>query len=156
MATNTTLPGKETGGLPNIPAGQVGMDPGSSPYINTGKTVGAQTVRATGGGAGDAQWRQNLATFSGGQFARPGGHLDFNPLSNNPFGGAPTGGGNSPQMGMPSTLLQMALGGQPFSWNQPKAAPAQSPTPSGGSTINNNDDWLSRYMGQGRNMGFQL
>ena len=151
MPTSTLLPGKE------MNPSQVSLGAGGAgPYINTGgggsKVVGPETVRATGGGSGDAQWRQNLATFSGGQFARPGGSLNFNPLSNNPFGGAPTGGGNAPQMGMPSTLLQMALGGQPFSWNQPKP-PTASPTPSGASTMNSPNDWLSQYMSQGNNFG---
>jgi hypothetical protein len=109
-------------------------------------------VRAIGDSKqGDAGWRQNLATFSGGQFARPGGSLNFNPLSNTPFGGAATGGGNAPVMGMPSTLLQLSLGMNPMTMQNP---PAQSPTPSGKSTLNSNDDWLSRYMSQGAQFGY--
>src|SRR5215475_7260919 len=104
--TNTLMPAKEV---------NIGSGPG--PYLSTqgSRVVGPETVRATGDSKqGDAGWRQNLATFSGGQFQRPGGFLNFNPLSNSPFGGQATGGGNAPAMGMPSTLLQYALGMNPM------------------------------------------
>lgn len=114
-------------------------------------TVGPESVRASGSGPGDATWRQNLATFSGGQFQRPGGFLSFDPTSAQPFGGAPTGGGTAPLFGLPSTLLSMALGGQPFSFS-PSASSSQQPqsTGSGDSTAMTNSDWLARYMGGGR------
>lgn len=131
-----------------IKAGQVNAT--NTAPAQTSTTVGPESIRATGTGPGDASWRQNLATFSGGQFQRPGGFLGFDPTSAQPFGGAATGGGTAPVMGMPSTLLSMALGGQPFSFAPP--APQQQPqsTPSGDSTFMNGDDWLSRYMGGGR------
>ncbi len=58
-------------------------------------------------------------------------------------------------MGMPSTLLQMALGGQPFSFNTPSAP---KPAPTQGTMANQSqllsmNDWLSQYMGQGSNLG---
>lgn len=129
-----------------IKAGQVSATNTAPAPAQTSTTVGPESVRATGTGPGDASWRQNLATFSGGQFQRPGGFLGFDPTSAQPFGGAPTGGGTAPVFGMPSTLLSMALGGQPFSFAPP--APQQSPqsTSSGDSTFMDNNDWLSRYM----------
>ena len=162
MAMNSNPAGasRSIGPLPVI---ETVMRPGSVAVGNPGGTgtpyIGAQSVRATGGGAGDAGWRQNLATFSGGQFTRPGGSLAFNPLSTNPFSAqsAPSGGGNAPAMGSPSTLLQYALGMNPMTGlppsgggsATPSSAPAQSPTPSGGGTINSIPDWLEMYMSQG-------
>jgi hypothetical protein len=144
------LPGKEVG---------LGSNSGGGPYLPTSSPqpsqYGAQSVRATGGGAGDAAWRQNLATFSGGQFERPGGSLSFNPLSTNPFSGAPTGGGNSPVQGSPSTLLQYALGMNPLTMMPssptatPSAGPAQTSTPSGQSTQNSIPEWLDQFMSMG-------
>jgi len=136
--TSPIQPGKET------PQGQ------STPQPTTA-TVKPEAIRATGSGPFDAAFRQNLATFAGGLFNRPGGNLSFNPTSNQAFGGAPTGGGNDPAIGMPSTLLQNALGGNPFSFSPPQ--PTQPP-----STANQQapdllqvQDWWNRMMGQGMN-----
>jgi hypothetical protein len=102
-----------------------------------------ESVRATGSGPFDPAFRQNLATFAGGLFNRPGGNLSFNPTSNQSFGQA-TGGGDAPLLGMPNTLLSNALGGNPFSYTPP--APAD--------TSNQNipvsmQDWLNRFMNSG-------
>lgn len=59
----------------------------------------AGAVRSTAGGPFDSAYRQNLATFAGGDLARPeGGVLSFNPLAADPFGGQ-----------MPDTLLGQAF-----------------------------------------------
>jgi hypothetical protein len=137
----------------SVPASQVAI---GNPGTPGQQYIGAQSVRAQGGGAGDAGWQQNLATFSGGQFQRPGGSLSFNPLSTSPFSGqsAATGGGNAPAMGSPSTLLQYALGMNPMTpppigTATPSSGAAQQPTPSGGGTINTITDWLDQFMSQG-------
>lgn len=132
---------------------QVGMKPGTSPYIggtpsNTARTatpklvgpigaaqppqppqqkLGAQGILATGSGPGGAAYGQNLANYSGGQFMRPQGGLQFNPfqIGQTQFG-APTGGGNAPSYGIPQTLLGQAQGGQPFAPTPPPAPPATS------------------------------
>lgn len=119
--------------------------PSTAPPANV---VGPESVRATGAGPFDSAYRQDLATYAGGLFARPGGNLSFNPTSNAPFGGAATGGGSAPVLGMPNTLLQNALGGNPFTYTPP--APASS-TDSGDSTNLNLQDWFNQFMGQGGN-----
>lgn len=110
--------------------------------------VGPESVRATGTGPFDQAYRQDLATYAGGLFARPGGNLSFNPTSNQPFGGAAVGGGSAPVFGMPNTLLQNALGGNPFSFTPP--LPAQGATNNQPGT-QQMQDWLNQLLGQGRN-----
>lgn len=114
--------------------------------------LGAESVRASGGPAGNQAWQQDLATFAGGQFQRPSGNLSFNPLSPTPFGGAATGAGNAPVMGMPTSLLQQALGGGGFSaTNADQVAPqSNNNVPSGPAP--SSQDWLDRYLGGGRMM----
>ena len=77
----------------------------SKPYVN----YGAEAVRATGQGPYDSAYRQNLATYAGGGFQRPGGYLGFNPTGQLP--GNPTGTGSAPVQGAPTDLLSMALTG---------------------------------------------
>jgi hypothetical protein len=95
-----------------------GAPPAQQP--STG-TLGAESVRATGSGPFDPTYRQNLATFAGGQFARPGGNLSFDPTGQ--LFGNPTGGGNAPLQGMPDSLVGQALSGNPFSFTPPTPAP---------------------------------
>jgi len=131
--TNPLLPGQERSGpaQPSAPS----------------TTLGPESVRATGTGPFDDTYRQNLATFAGGLFGRPGGMLGFNPTSNQPFGGAQVGGGNAPLFGMPSTQNQMALGGNPFSFTPP-VAQQQNASPG----IMTMSDWLKQFTSQGRNL----
>lgn len=108
----------------------------------------AESIRATGSGPYDAAYRQNLATYAGGQFARPGGNMSFNPTDPATFPGQPTGGGTAPVTGMPFSLLDMALGGQPFSWQPP------APASTGGAGPQQPDwqqlsEWLKQMLGQG-------
>jgi hypothetical protein len=91
-----------------------------------GGTLGSEAVRATGAGPYDNAYRQDLATYAGGQFQRPGGSLSFNPTG--PLFGNPTGGGNAPVQGMPNDLLSLALGGQGFG-AQPTPPVAPKPKP---------------------------
>lgn len=112
-------------------------------------TVGPSAVRATGSGPFDSAYRQNLATYAGGQFAPgSGGGLSFNPTDTSTFPGQPTGGGNAPVTGMPNTLLDEALGGQSFSWTPPPAQP--SATPSGQATMPSLQDWLKQFLMNGK------
>lgn len=124
---------------------------GGSPYLNTGKpdpkqarpnviankpsiaspanpnVLGAQAVRSTGSGPFDQGYRQDLATYAGGNFARPGGSLSFDPTGS--LFGNPTGGGSAPVSGMPTNLLTQALGGQGFSAPPPTAMPSAQQKP---------------------------
>lgn len=84
--------------------------------------LGAQAVRATGQGPYDPAYRQNLATYAGGDLERPGGFLGFNPTG--ALFGNPTGAGSAPVLGMPTDLTTSALGGQAFG-----APPPPSPAP---------------------------
>lgn len=86
-------------------------------------TLGAEAVRSTGTGPFDSTYRQNLASYAGGLFQRPGGYLGINPTGND-FGGN-SGGGNAPALGAPNSLLQLGLGGQSFQVGNPQ--PAQQP-----------------------------
>jgi hypothetical protein len=120
--------------------------PGGTPAYQAppppANVMGAESVRATGTGPFDSAYRQDLATYAGGLFGRPGGNLSFNPTSNDPFGGAATGAGSDPVLGMPNTLLQNALGGNPFSYAPPAPkAPAQTPNPM--------QAWLQQFLQQG-------
>ena len=89
--------------------------------------VGAQAVRATGAGPFDPAYRQDLATYAGGNFQRPNGFLGFNPTGD--LFGNPTGGGNAPVPGMPTDLLTSALGGQAVGAQSQPSQPAQQPAP---------------------------
>lgn len=116
-----------------LPSRGVSMTPGSAPYTtgqSNSSSLGPEAVRATGTGPFDSAYRQNLATYAGGQFQRPGGVLSFNPTAQQgqagALGGLPTGGGNAPITGSPNSLLGMAIGGAPFS--PPGGAPAPSTT----------------------------
>jgi hypothetical protein len=115
----------------------------------SGKVLGSEAVRATGG-AYDPAYNQDLATYAGGLFQRPGGTLSFNPTG--PLSGNATGGGNAPVQGMPNTLIEQALGGQSFAYNP---TPATPPTPSTANAPNNLanpqnwQSWLQGIMGQG-------
>jgi hypothetical protein len=116
--------------------------------------LGAESVRATGQGPFDSAYRQNLATYGGGQFARPGGTLGFNPTAQ--FGqlgslssmGQPNGAGTAPLMGSPTDLLSMALGGQAVSAPQP-TTPATSTTTSPAWKRPDWQQWLNQLQNQG-------
>ena len=86
--------------------------------------LSSEAVRATGTGPYDSAYRQNLATYAGGQFTRPGGNLSFNPTG--ALFGNPTGGGNAPVLGMPDSLVGQALSGNPFKFTPPPPPPPQS------------------------------
>src|SRR5579871_6080001 len=94
----------------------------ATPTAPQANVLGPQAVRATGSGPYDNAYRQDLATYAGGLFQRPGGVLNLNPTGQ--LTGNPTGGGNAPVQGMPNDLLSMALGGQAFSFAPPQ--PTQS------------------------------
>lgn len=121
-----------------------GKPVGPSP-APVGNVLKSETVRATGGGPFDSAYRQNLATYSGGQMARPGGNLSFNPTSNTPFG-SPNGGGTDPITGGPNSLTAMALGGEGFNYAAPKP-----PSPAKGGNMQPEwTDWLSNRSRYGR------
>jgi hypothetical protein len=92
-----------------------------------GNVLQSESVRASGTGPFDQAYRQNLATYAGGQLQRPGGNLSFNPTGTD-FPSGPS-------------LLEQALGGQAFS-TPPPAAQAAAPL--------SWQDWLKRFRGQGR------
>ena len=109
--------------------------------------LGSEAVRATGTGPYDSAYRQNLATYAGGQFVRPpgpgllGGNTSGGVLSFNPTGGLfgnPTGGGNAPVLGMPNSLIGQALSGNPFSFTPPPPPP---PPPSDDGQVTNPLGW---------------
>lgn len=113
-------------------------------------TIGSESVRATGSGPFDSAYRQNLATYSGGQFMRPGGNLSFNPTDISTFPGAPTGAGSAPLPGLPDSLIQTALGGNPFSFTPPQPqAPATDNNSIGQPDIPDWQFWLRQIRNQG-------
>lgn len=133
--------------------------PQSNP--NTQSSLLPEAVRDTGSGPFDQAFRQNLATYAGGQFARPqqrdmwgnnigSPFLGFDVTGKNLPGG-PTGGGSAPVMGMPNSLLSMAMGGQPFSFTPPTQASSDTGTNSGGSDTSAQDlltsisNWLQQF-----------
>lgn len=121
--------------------------PNSPVPQNPGNILTPEAIRATGSGPFDAAYRQNLATYAGGQFQRPaGGTLSFNPTDLSTFPGLPTGGGSAPIAGMPSTLLDQALSGQGFNWSPP--SPVQTATPPG--DFSSLQDWLNQFLRNGR------
>lgn len=119
-----------------MPAKGTAQQPAAQPQGPT--TLGAQAVRATGSGPFDSAYRQDLATYAGGQFQRPGGVLSFNPTA--PFMGNPGGS--------PGDMLTQALAGGGFGAPQPQApsAPAR-PRP-----IWEQPDWR-QWLGGLRNQG---
>lgn len=137
------------------PAQGLGKSPKDAPStyspLPASLTLGPGSVRATGAGPFDPAYRQDLATYAGGLFARPGGNLSLNPTSTQPFGGAAVGGGNAPIFGMPNTMLQNALGGNPFSFTPP--APAQG-AQNNQPDLNQLQAWLNQFMNQGRGLRF--
>ena len=126
-----------------VPAGQFSAG-GPTP---TGGTLAPETIRTTGTGPFDPAYRQNLASYAGGQFSRPGGSMNFNPTDPSTFPGQPTGGGNAPVTGMPSSLMDMALGGQGFSWTPPPVAQT-SQNPGDFQTL---QQWMNQFLINGRN-----
>jgi hypothetical protein len=129
----TGNPGMKTVGTsplgPQKPAGNPGMKPG---------VVGAQAVRATGQGPYDPAFRQDLATYAGGQFSRPGGNLSFNPTGQLPAG-----------LGANNSLLSQALGGQAFSFAPPKP---KQPVKKVGRTMQPGDQDPGNWRGYGHGM----
>jgi hypothetical protein len=99
--------------------------------------LGPTAIRAnTPNGAGqgfDPAYLQNLATAIGGLFSnsKQGGNvMNLNPLGNlseiSPNSGI---GGNAPTLGEPMTLLQNALNGLAFMFQQPQPPTAPNPRP---------------------------
>jgi hypothetical protein len=123
--------------------------------------LGAEAVRATGTGPYDAAYRQNLATYAGGQFVRPagpgflGGNTSGSVLSFNPTGGLfgnPTGGGNAPVLGMPNSLIGQALSGNPFSFT-PLPPPPPPPPSDDSQWTNPLGFWRDQFLDDGRQFG---
>lgn len=115
----------------------------NQPPPQTG-VLGSEAIRATGSGPFDAPFRQNLATYAGGNFQRPGGFLGFNPTGS--LFGNPTGGGNAPVLGMPNNLMNLALGGQSFQYEAPQQT-TQNKTKKPAYSFNPSwRDWLPRGM----------
>ncbi len=114
--------------------------------------LGSESVRSSGSGPFDSTYRQNLATYGGGQFARPGGNMSFNPTDASTFPGNPTGGGNAPLPGLPDSLISRAIGGNPFSFSPPQPA-AITPATSDQPDIMDWQDWLRQMRQQGGGFG---
>jgi hypothetical protein len=136
------------GGQPPMPLAPKQPMPTPKPPVGV---LAPESVRATGTGPFSSDYRQNLATYAGSQFSRPGGSMNFNPTDPSTFPGQPTGGGTAPVTGMPNSLLDMALGGQGFSWTSPQ--PAQTAT-SPGDDLPNMANWLDQFMQNGRGQRF--
>jgi hypothetical protein len=128
---------------------------GSPAFVPNFSGVTPESVRASGTGPFDSAYRQNLATYAGGQFQRPGGNLSFNPTGNNLFGN-PTGGGNAPLPGLGTSLLDSGLGGQPAVGNTPPpAAATPDPNVMGGNPMGTSwQEWLKQLRSQGIGGGF--
>lgn len=137
--------GPQNGGQVSIgSAGPLG--PAPTQPTQTSSTLLPETVRATGSGPFDPAFRQNLATYAGGQFQRPGGNLSFDPTGQTMPNAQPTGLGNAPVPGMGNGLLQMALGGQPFNVQPQMPTPPASGLGNVGQT--NGMDALNWWLGQ--------
>lgn len=117
---------------------------GTSASTSTSNILGPESVRATGAGPFDSAYRQNLATYAGGQFFRPTGSLSFDPTGN--LFGSPTGGGNDPVIGTGESLFGRALGGNPFSF-APPAPPVTEQQPD---MFSSWQDWIEQFREQGR------
>lgn len=105
------------------------------------------SIRASGQGPFDSSYRQNLATYAGGQFQPSGQNnvTSFNPTNIGNTFGNPVGGGNAPVNGMPTTLLGSAMGQAPGA-GIPGAAAQNSQ-----GNFGNLQSWLEQFMG-----GYQL
>lgn len=155
MAMTTFDPGRVLMGQPGtrpytqpVPVKASTNVGGTSQVARTSTDLGPETIRATGSGPFDSAYRQNLATYSGGQFARPGGNLSFNPTDASTFPGNPTGGGNAPLPGLPDSLIGRALGGNPFSFSPPQPA-GITPDTTGQPEIPDWRFWLRQIRNQG-------
>lgn len=123
------------GGMPTPTTPRPPIRPGEKPPVAApqaappGSVLGAQAIRATGPTQGfDASYLQNLATSIGGLFSRPQGNLSFNPLGDlSDIKSMPTGFGNAPEAGLPSTMMQDALTGGGFSFKPPAPIPTKKP-----------------------------
>lgn len=130
----------------------------STGIMGTPNVVGPETIRATGSGPFDAAYRQNLATYAGGLTQRPGGYMGFNPTGDlSDVQSSPTGGGNAPVMGSPTTLLSQALGGMPFSFQPPQPTTDPGSGSQDGSGIpmgyGGMQYWLQQFRQNGSNFG---
>jgi hypothetical protein len=140
-------------GAPAIAQFQDPEDQGPPPNV-----LGSEAVRATGTGPYDSAYRQNLATYAGGQFVRPpgpglGGNTSGGVLAFNPTGGSfgnPTGGGNAPVLGMPTSLIGQALSGNPFSFTPPPPPP---PSSDDGQVTNPLGWWRDQFLDDGGPFG---
>lgn len=138
---------------PQRPYVQVGRQPtqqAAQPQQPPTQTLGAQAVRATGSGPFDSAYRQDLATYAGGGYAKPGGNLSFNPTGT--LFGNPTGAGSAPVLGAPTDLLSQALGGNPFA-AQTSSPSSSSLTARVGKTVDPSQQWMQQYLLNGR--GYQ-
>jgi hypothetical protein len=139
-----------------MPSSGVGTTPGATPYINPNQ-VKSEAVRATGSGPFDSAYRQNLATYAGGQLQRPNGLLSFNPTAQpgqaGALGGVATGGGNAPVQGAPNNLITLALGGQGYATpTQPTSQSSASTNPQNANPIWKQPDW-QQWLNQLTNQG---
>jgi hypothetical protein len=148
VPTGPYLPTKPVSGRPARPSG-VNQPAKPSPPSNV---LAAQPIRATGTGPFDSAYRQDLATYAGGNFLQPQGGLSFNPTAQpgqaGALGGQATGGGNAPVQGLPNSLLTQALGGQGFGYSPPVPATATTAT-----QPPDWQKWLQGIMGQFNPMG---
>lgn len=152
MAANPFVPSSNvTLGAPSSSGGVTGG--GASSYVSPTQ------ISATGSGPFDPAYRQNLAVYGGGQFAPPGSNWSFNPTNLGNSFGNPTGGGNAPVMGMPTTQLAQALGGNPFYTQSPStqassssSAAGQTSSPTQTGQWNWLPAWLQQYLSSGTNL----
>jgi hypothetical protein len=136
------ISGGASGTPGQAPPIQAGFNDGTNQKPILQNTLAPEAVRATGTGPFDSAYRQNLATYAGGQFQRPGGNLSFDPTSPNLFGN-PTGGGNDPVLGMGNSLLSMGLGGQPAAFSNP-STPAANPAMGSNQLGSSLQNWLKQ------------
>lgn len=117
---------------------------------NGGPYLQSEAVRATGDGPFDPTYRQNLATYGGGTFARPGGMLAFNPTDPNSIPGMPTGFGTAPVPGLPGSLLDFGLAGMGFSGPKPQQQGSEITTGSADITSDNSwQEWANKFSNMG-------
>ncbi len=124
-----------------------------TPTPPSGSMVGSGLVQATGSGPYDPAYRQNLAAYAGGQLYNPTGVMQFNPTNFSTYPGGMTGGGTAPLPGMPTTLLQQAMGGQPFSYAPPTQAANTLNQWSPWAHIGGGGGWLENWLRQGGGNG---
>lgn len=150
MGQPGTRPYMQNQKVPKVEPGKP-IDPGYNATLNPGQpggVLGSESVRATGSGPFDSAYRQNLATYSGGNFMRPGGNMSFNPTDASTFPGNPTGGGTAPLPGLPDSLISRALGGNPFMFSPPNPA-STTPDNMGQPEIPDWRFWLRQIRNQG-------